>query len=96
MTLLKKLALTAAVLLLVAADSHARPRLFRRTCVSPAPVRAVTAAPVYDRIPAPVVPVPVIPPQAGRVLMPAVGLVTLPARVMQAVGGCPGGVCGAR
>lgn len=96
MKLLKKLALVSAVLLLAAADSHARPRLFRRTCVSPAPARVTTAAPVYDTIPAPVVPVPVIPPQGGRVLMPAVGLLTPPARVVQAVGGCPGGVCGAR
>ncbi len=92
MKLLKKLALTAAVLVLAAGTADARPRLFRRTCVSPAPVR-VTTAPQYDAIPAPAVPVPTIPPQ---VVMPAVGEVTLPARVVQTAGGCVGGVCGAR
>lgn len=83
---LKKLALTTAVLLLAAADGHARPRLIgRRTCVSPAPVRTVPVPP-YDTIPRPLVPVPAIPP---RVVMPAVGVLTLPAR-------CVNGQCGVK
>lgn len=49
--------------------------------------------PQYDTIPRPVVPVPVIPP---GVQMPAVGVLTLPARVVQTVGGCANGVCTSR
>jgi hypothetical protein len=97
MKFLKKLVLVSALALLVAADSHARPRLLgRRTCVSPAPVRVVrvTTAPQYQTIPAPAVPVPTIPPQTGPVVMPTTGLLALPSRVVQTV--CSGGVCGAR
>lgn len=96
MKLLKKLALTSALVLLGTADSHAGPRrplLGRRVCVSPAPTRVASAAPRYDTIPAPVVPVPTIPP---GVQMPTVGLLTLPARVVQTVGGCVGGTCNVR
>lgn len=91
MTLLKKLVLAAAVLVLATADSHAGPRrpLFRRACVSPAPARVVSP-PQYDTIPRPLVPVPVIPP---GVQMPTVGLLTLPSRT---VGGCVGSTCGVR
>lgn len=83
MKLLKKLALTAGVLLLAAADSHARPRLFGRRC-QPCQAAQPTAyqpaiRPVYQPAPA--------------VVMPTTGLLTLPARVVQAVGGCVGGVC---
>jgi hypothetical protein len=94
MTLLKKLALTAAALVLATTDSHALGRrpLFRRVCVSPAPVRAVFA-PRYDTIPRPLVPVPAIPPEG---FTPAVGVLTLPSRVVQAVGRCVGGTCNVR
>lgn len=81
---LKKLLLASAVLLLVAADGHARPRLFGRRCppcqaAQPTAYRP-TAQPVSQPGPA--------------VVMPTAGLLTLPGRVVQAV--CPGGVCGAR
>jgi len=77
---LKLLVLTAAALLLVAADGHARPRLFGRRCQ---PCQA--AQPATYR--------PAVSPPAPAVVMPAAGLLTLPARVVQAVGGCVNGVC---
>ena len=91
---MKKLLLTACVALLTAATADAFPRrlMARRACVSPAPVRMT--APQYDTIPRPLVPVPTIPPQGfAPVVMPAVGVLTMPARVVQTVGGCVGGVC---
>ncbi len=94
MTLLKKLVLVVAALpLLAAAECRAGPRrplLGRRACVSPAPARVASAAPRYDTIPRPAVPVPTIPP---GVQMPTVGLLTLPSRT---VGGCVGATCNAR
>ncbi len=93
MTLLKKLVLAAAVLVLATAECRAGPRrplLGRRACVSPAPARVASAAPAYDTIPRPAVPVPTTPP---GVQMPTVGLLTLPSRT---VGGCVGSTCGVR
>jgi len=84
---LKKFVLVSALLLLAVADSHARPRLFGRraacsaSCGSAAPT-AVYPRPAYQPAPA--------------VVMPMTGVVTLPARVVQAVGGCVGNFCPAR
>lgn len=80
MKFLKTKLLALGLVGLLAADGHARPRLIpRRTCVSPAPVRVVVPAPQYDTIPAPVVPVPAIPPQG-----PTVGEVSLAQRHAEA------------
>ena len=94
MKYLKNLVLTSAVLLLTAADGHAfgrRHLAARRTCVSPAPVPATR----YQTIPP--AGVPALPPPT---VMPAVGVVTLPARpvfhAVQPFGQCVGGTCGVR
>lgn len=83
---LKLLVLTAAVLLLVAADGHARPRLFGRRCQPCQAAQPTAYRPAAQPVSQP----------APAVVMPTSGLLTLPGRVVQAVGGCINGVCPTR